>query len=47
MEEVTGACFEELLGFGDGPRKRHHSGLEKCVKGVEKAEQVQRNEEGS
>lgn len=46
--EVIGICFEELLGFGDGVRKRHHSGWEKhYVKGVEEAEQVQESEEGS
>lgn len=47
MEEITGACFEDLLDFGDGAGKRYHSGWEKHVKGMEEAEQVQRNEEGS
>lgn len=48
MEEVVGACFKELLGFGDGVRKRHLSGGWKYyVKGVEEAGQVQGNEEGS
>lgn len=32
MEAVTGACFEELLDFGDGAGERHHSGWEKHVR---------------
>lgn len=39
MEEVIGACFEELLDLGDEVRKRHHhSGWEThYVKGAEEA----------
>lgn len=47
MEEVIGACCEELLGFGDGMRKRHHCGWEKhYIKAMEESMQVQGNEEG-
>lgn len=36
MEEVVGVCFKELLGFGDGVRKRYFfGGWKYYVKGVE------------
>lgn len=43
MEEVTGACYEGLLGWGDEAKRKHYLG----VKGVEEARQVQGDEEGN
>ena len=43
MEEVTGACYEGLLGWGDEAKRKHYLG----VKGVEEARQVQGDEESN